>query len=63
MTTLQRPSSPDYRATEADGRTVREPTTNARQGVTHQGVRYVLAISTGTLIVLFGLIYLIYFGI
>ncbi len=63
MAVPQRPASPDYRPTEVEGATVQEPTPNARQGATHQGVRYVLAISTGVLIVIFGIVYLVYFGI
>jgi len=63
MPTPQRPAKPDYRPTEVEGATVSEPTPNARQGATDQGVRYVLAIGTGALIVIFGIVYLVYFGI
>ena len=36
-------------------------TTEAREGVTGQGVRYVLVISTVAVIVLFGAVWLFYF--
>lgn len=37
-------------------------TTEARQGVTGHNVRTVLIVGTGTVIVIFGLLWLLYFG-
>ena len=62
MTTPTRATSPEYRRVENRGDEVNEPTTNARQGVTHQNVRYVLAISTIGVAVLFAIIYLFFFA-
>ena len=36
-------------------------TTEAREGVTGQGVRYVLVISTAAIVVIFGALWLFYF--
>ena len=62
MATQHQPVSPEYQRPVRHDGTVDEPTPNARQGVTHHNVRYVLAISTGVLAVLFAVIYLVYFA-
>ncbi|SDB29320.1 hypothetical protein [Bauldia litoralis] len=54
--------APEYEPVEHHGKEVDEPTTNARQGVDQQNVRYVLWISTGAVVVLFGILYLIFFA-
>jgi hypothetical protein len=55
----------DYLATRLNQETVETPvvrsTTQAREGVTGHGVRYVLLISTAALVVLFAAIWLYYF--
>lgn len=56
----RKPQSPDYDRPDVSGSEVREPTVNARQGVTEHNVRYILAVSTGTVAVVFGVLLLIY---
>lgn len=62
MSDTRRPVSPGYQAPDRDGEPVREPATNARQGVTGHNVRYVLAVSTVVVIALFAIIYFIFFA-
>ena len=63
MVVVKRPLSPDY-GTEVDvGDNVDIPETNARQGVKHHNVRYVLAISLGVVIVLMVVAYLGFFAV
>lgn len=50
----QRPSPPEGRAP------VLEPT-EARQGITHQNVRVVLAVSVAVLVIAYVVIYVVYF--
>jgi hypothetical protein len=64
------PRSPDYDDKRDESGLVRGPTpgaptlepNEARQGVPHQNVRLVLAVSTAAVIVAFILIYLAYVG-
>jgi hypothetical protein len=62
MAEVKIPPSPDYGAEVKQGEQVTEPTPNARQGVTHHNVRYVLAISLSGVVVLFALIYFVFFA-
>lgn len=59
---VKRPKSPDY-GTEVDvDEKVSVPAPNARQGVTHHNVRYILAISLVVVIIGFALAYLAFFA-
>lgn len=61
MAEVKVPPSPDYGVEVEQGDQVIEPAVNARQGVTHHNVRYVLAVSLTGVVVLFALIYLLFF--
>jgi hypothetical protein len=60
--TVKIPASPDYDAELKNGKTVIEPTPNARAGVTDHNVRYVLAYSLIGVAVAFVAIYLVFFA-
>ena len=60
-TTVNKPASPDYGTEVDDGVGIQEPVPNARQGVTHQNVRYVLALSLAGIVIVFALVYLSFF--
>lgn len=60
MVVVKRPVSPDY-GTEVDvGEEVDIPTNNARQAVSNQNVRYVLAVGLGGAIVALIIAYLVF---
>lgn len=62
MVLIKRPASPDY-GTEVDvDEEVDIPTPNARQAVTHQNVRYVLAVSLGVTVLMLIVAYLAFFA-
>jgi hypothetical protein len=61
MATLKNPPSPDYGTEVDDGARVDTPAPNARQAVTGQNVRYVLAASLAGVILLFALVYFLFF--
>ena len=61
MVAVKTPPQPDYGTEIRDGAQVIEPAPNARQGVTHHNVRYVLAVSLTGVVVLFALIYFLFF--
>jgi hypothetical protein len=61
MVLVKTPPQPDYGTEVRDGDRVNQPATNARQGVTEQNVRYVLAAGLAGVVVMFVLIYLFFF--
>jgi uncharacterized membrane protein SpoIIM required for sporulation len=61
MVVVKRPANPDYGPEIEQGEKVKLPETNARQGVTHHNVRYVLAISLGVVIIGMVLAYFVFF--
>jgi hypothetical protein len=58
---VKRPASPDYDVEVDAGDKVSMPENNARQGVTHHNVRYVLFISLGVAVIALILAYFIFF--
>jgi hypothetical protein len=62
MVVVKRPVNPDYGPEVDAGEKVIMPGSNARQGVARHNVRNILIISTITVVVLFGLIYLFFFA-
>ena len=68
MTTISPPrpdnqrAAPEYERPEIRDAEFEEPTTNARQGVTDQNVRVVLAVSTIVLALIFAILYLVFFA-
>jgi len=63
MAVVKQPQSPDYGAEIDRGEKVSIPTNNARQGVSHQHVWRILVISTITLVLIFGIVYLLFFAV
>lgn len=59
---VKTPQQPDYGSEVKTENTVSEPAPNARQGVVGHNVRTVLAVSLIGVILLFGLVYLVFFG-
>ncbi len=61
MVLVKSPPQPDYGTEIRDGDHVNQPATNARQGVTEQNVRYMLAAGLAGVVALFALVYLFFF--
>ncbi len=62
MVVVKRPPSPDYGPEVEVGDKVITPAPNARQGLAQHNVRNILIVSTVSVVVLFGLIYLLFFA-
>lgn len=62
MVVVKRPANPDYGPEVDVGEKVVMPANNARQGVARHNVRNVLIVSTISVVVLFGIIYLLFFA-
>lgn len=61
MVLIKSPPQSDYGTEVWDGDHVNQPATNARQGVTEQNVRYMLAAGLAGIVVMFALVYLFFF--
>jgi len=62
MVLVKTPPQPDYGTEITDGDTVAKPAANARQGVSEQNVRYVLAAGLFGVVVVFVLVYAFFFA-
>jgi hypothetical protein len=62
MVLVKTPPQPDYGTEITDGDKVAKPAANARQGVSEQNVRYVLAAGLLGVVVVFVLVYAFFFA-